>query len=346
MNAVIIFIIILSLWIVSGFLRPLKPQLGLWHLVGIGNKALFAIDGDSAFPIIPLPWPLKVINIPLTWSEYVKDGRDYGNTKLKFDRIDKEIGRRTENVPYIRKLEFHPFVVEVFVEKGGAKVAIIFNTTLHVFDPLKAVRLKNFLAYGEGEFSDVVTPWAFEVPFDNVLGMRVDELKEIKVKHLREGVEKEYDLTFYLNQEKFRKFGFEIAELSAQIGVHKDSQALIDKRLETAEEIRETERLEQTEKRQVKQRVIWKNDATAKGEAIKSQLAPIKDYQMAILGGQEKIAKAHASGSLHTLVNPGGEQSAAAQDMVSDITATMIGTAKFTSTPTVSPAIKKIEEKK
>lgn len=345
--------LVLVVYLLTGFLpgRALRGKKGRWYYIGAFNKILGVANGSTTFPIVPLPWPFRVIRIELTWTEYQKVNETYQGDIQRYMNVEKGIGTKIE-LTNLRHLEEHPIVIDVIL-KDGYEAALVFDVTLTVFDPLKLVPRKGFLTYVQQEFSDVVSPWAHDnKDIETILLVKIEEIEKDTTFELGEnenGVL--YNLRTFLDEKKFKPYGFCIKELSLKAGLPKNSQEYFNIKNREKQEGARLAELKAVELRRVQERETFTNDATTEREVQEKDLKVTKDYQVDIIEkiytGKKEVAAAYTSEVL--VINSGDSSKDEVQStkvLTDSLTAGLITHKRLSKVITVDSSTVESEEKK
>lgn len=257
MNAILFIAIVIFLNYLLGYLpkRSIKRKRYRWHAVSIIKQLRFFIDGDKlAFLPDPMFWPLQKHYFTLTFSRYVEDGNKEARKEtskdgkeIKYNQarvlngIKKPIQTVTEEITRLRKLEIHPYLVEIVLPITGFKFYLVFTSKIEIIEPLKVAKLNEpFVFYGV-ELHDAIYPWAVEQEkkcadgkdkskvaqdvIEHFLGLKVDQKGSIKI----EIDGKETDLIKYLYK-KTGQYGMKTKEFSLDIGFDDEVKMILDAR--------------------------------------------------------------------------------------------------------------------
>ncbi len=309
------FVIPLCIWILSGFLfgNALWVKNGRIYFIAFGDKVWWSIKGtESLSPIWPLPFPFRVVKQELTYTEYVKHGRNYDLIE-SYENVEKAIGTITESV-HLREIEMHPIVIEV-VLNDGYKIPLILDTTIHINTPRKILPLKEFMTYIQQEFSDVLSPWANkDMTIESIVQQTTENIRGIDVDLENGGQMK---IIEYLNKKKFEMYGFSIGEISYKAGLTNESKKYFAIRQAKKEKIAEKDLLIQIEENRNVERATFKADADTEREVQQKDLVVVREHQKALLteiyNGQERVAKAYQASTL--IINGGGSGDKDAKDL-------------------------------
>jgi hypothetical protein len=318
MNRIIGFVIgvilLITLWYLTGYLpgRPIKRKRNRWHAWGPNDQIWGFIDGDKT-SLLPDSMPLGFRKqfFELTYSQYVEDGNmeryeltSKDGQKIIYhkaqviDGIKKPIRNVTEMVTRIRKTEIHPFIVTVVMPRSGMTFYLSFTAKIQIIEPMKILKLDNFLSFIGNELSDAAFPWAVEqeekwineniidpaqkddkavignIIIDKMIGLKIDsdDCIMIGTKSLRE----------YLNTEKIVNpskdidYGMKIQEFSLDVGFDANVRSILDAR--KGQQLQEEQKVleEKTSKTRdvVREREI--KDRTAEREQDEQDLIKVK----------------------------------------------------------------------
>lgn len=324
MTVILVFLGILlipALWFLSGFLNPLKPKNGRWYFISIFDKIVTHIGGSSSFPLIPLPWPFRHAKIELTWTEYTQNNEVYQGGVRVYKNIETSIGTKIE-MTNIRYLEEHPIEV-VGILKDGHQVVLILDVTLTVEDPRKLIPRKGFLTFVQQEFGDILLPWMkANKDIESILELEIEELNQVEF----DIAGKKWNIRSYLNEEKFKDFGFRISELSLKVGLTEETYEFFEIKNRAKKQEAEKALLEKTEETKKVERTIMKNDADTEREIQKKDLEVTAEYQKSIIKQVYDGKKEEAAAYKAEVLVLGGNQDDN-QDMVNakSLTNAMVG---------------------
>lgn len=266
MNALVIISFVFVTLYVIGIFRGIRRKKNRWHAYGFFDQIWGWVDGDKN-SILPdsLPWPSGKVYFTLTRTEYVEkgekltayDAESKDGQKIEYsaaetiDGIKKPIRTVVERVTRLRKTEVHPYVIKCVLPKTGFTFFLCFTLKIKVKEPMKILKLDEFLSFVGNELNDAIYPWAVEEekslipagadPLDHVytvidyfIGLAVDDESKIKIK--LKG--KDRTLKSYMNR-KINPYGLATDEFSLDVGFDQKVRNLLDKRNQQTQEVEE-----------------------------------------------------------------------------------------------------------
>lgn len=336
MIVLIIIPSILLIWWISGFARAINPKRNRWHAWGPFGQIWGFIDGDKK-SLLPksLPWPFNKVFFTLTYTQFVEDGNLIArNTEKSTDGktifyraaqeikgVKKPVRVVTEEVTRIRKTEIHPYVIKVTLPKIGGTFYLVFTVKIQMINPMKTLKLEEFLVFVGNQLSDVIYPWAVEwektaearnltlnpglskeelanLIIDEIIGLNIDSDDAIMLKIKGVAI----NLKNYMNS-VVKEFGGKIPDFSLDVGYDEKIESLLNARNEQTAEVENKKKEEKisltTDVTRARQKKNVLQDIELKEKELKDITIPFLEAQA---DANEKSNKAWGEGGLGTLM--------------------------------------------
>lgn len=332
-------------WYLYGFSekRRINRRRNHYQAYGISTWVIGYVDGDRGFfPWVSMPYPIKAIESPERWNQFITDPRpeknSVGNTitysakEIELNNVDNVI-EVSDKTSFIRKTSRFIFRADTNLPISGLSFVLVLPTIFKIFNPMKRLPLgSNTLGYAQGEVGDAFDPWFTEKEiewkreydllkdpdisfgvyvFQKMEKFRIDDLEKIIIKgglNYRE----------YLEEEKFRKYGFKFGELSLQLGYGKSVMDLLKSRADQQKISEEANNALKNEQLQKIKRKTQINDAKANATATEKEWRIQKEILKQTAGAQAKI---NSSWKQEVLVLGEGQGNTLVQSMTGGIIA-------------------------
>lgn len=272
LQIIMISLTIILLWWLSGLLpgRPIKPKNNRWHAWGPFDQVWGYIDGDKK-SLLPksMPWPFHKVFTTLNFTKFVEDTNNgayeensidgkkikYASVSPIIHGIKKQVRTVTEEVTRLRKTETHPYVVKLVLPKAGGTFYLVFTLKIKMKNPMKTLKLEEFLLFVGNQLSDRMFPWGVRweketvqrhltidpsisredlanLIIDDILGLDIDKDDCIILKV----DDVDINLKTYMNNRVVSKFGGVVEDFSLDVGYDENIKKIIDSRNEQTQE--------------------------------------------------------------------------------------------------------------
>ncbi len=255
MTTILFFLIAVLLYWLSGFLpgRPIKPKLNRWHAWGPFGQIWGFINGDKR-SLLPksMPWPFNKVFFTLTYNQFFDDGivtaheeKSADGKKIYYHAagptiygIKKQVRTVTEEVTRIRKTEIHPYVIRVTLPKTGGTFYLVFTVKIRMKNPMKMLKMEEFLVFVGNQLNDAVFPWAVELektiastnatlPPDEVVNTIIDHMIGLKIDTDDSIMIGSKTLKEYMNI-VVNEYGGVIPDFSLDVGYDEEIKKILD----------------------------------------------------------------------------------------------------------------------
>lgn len=324
----ILLIVILGYWL-SGFLpgRPIKPKRNRWHAWGPFGQIWGFIDGDKkSFLPKSMPWPFNKVFFTLTYTQFVEDGKldarddekSADGKKISYYKasnisgIKKQVRTVNEEITRMRKTEIHPFIVKVTLPKTGGTFYLVFTVKIQIKNPIKMIRMEEFLVFVGNQLNDAVFPWAVQlektiveanamVPIEQVTDTVIDALLGLKIDTDESIMIGSKTLKGYMNI-VVKEYGGVIPDFSLDVGYDEEIKKILDLRNKQKLEAENRKNEEKISLTRDVTRARDKKDGLQKIELEKKELDDVIIPKLEAQGSSQAQAnKAWGEGGLGTL---------------------------------------------
>lgn len=243
-----------------------------WHAKARLNQIVEFSDGDepSRFGLDAMFWFARKGWLTLTYNKWVVKDENLNKFGVNGKEIHyqpyqeiaglkKAIVTVTEEVTRLRKVEIHPYLVQVTLVRSGYTFFLAFTAKIRVERPMDALKVDNFLVFFGNELNDAVYPWAVskeelwehehiekpekgkkdfkDVVLEKMIGLKIDDKNSIELENItirdRDGkitkTHAKISLIDYMN-EKINVYGLHLNEFSLDVGYDANVKNILDKR--------------------------------------------------------------------------------------------------------------------
>lgn len=324
----ICLIAILLYWL-SGFLpgRSISPKRNRWHAWGPFGQIWGFIDGDKkSFLPKSMPPPFNKVFLTLTYNQFVENGRLDAYTEKSADGktiqyhaasnifgIKKQVRSVTEEITRIRKTEIHPYIIKVTLPKTGGTFYLVFTIKIKMKNPMKTLKMEEFLLFVGNQLNDAVFPWAVELeksivernsnlPIEKVTDSVIDALLGLKIDNDDSILIGDQNLKTYMNR-VIKEYGGFIPDFSLDVGYDEEIKKILEFRNKQKQEEEQRKLQEKTNLTRNKVREREKSDQL---QIIKLEQKKLEDVTIPLIKAQAdanaKSNKAWGQGGLGTLM--------------------------------------------
>jgi hypothetical protein len=323
----ILLIVILGYWL-SGFLpgRPIKPKRNRWHAWGPFGQIWGFIDGDKkSFLPKSMPWPFNKVFFTLTYTQFVEDEKNEAHEKNSADGkkissykasnisgIKKQVRTVNEEITRMRKTEIHPFIIKVTLPKTGGTFYLVFTVKIQIKNPMKMIRMEEFLVFVGNQLNDAVFPWAVQLektiveanstlPIEQVADTVIDALLGLKIDTDESIMIGSKTLKEYMNI-VIKEYGGVIPDFSLDVGYDEEIKKILELRNKQKLEDENRKNEEKISLTKDVTRARDKKDGLLKIELEKKELDDVIIPKLEAQGSSQAQAnKAWGEGGLGTL---------------------------------------------